>query len=44
MCLPAIGTPSTGRVVFAAITPARWAAIPAAAMMQTSPRSLAVVA
>ncbi len=29
----AIGTPMTGSAVWAAITPARWAAIPAAAMI-----------
>jgi len=33
-----IGTPSTGRIVFEAITPPRCAAPPAAAMMQNSPR------
>ena len=36
-----IGTPSTGRQVFAAVTPARWAAPPAAAMMTSSPRPAA---
>ena len=37
-----IGTPSTGSVVLAAVTPARWAAPPAAAMMTASPRASAV--
>src|ERR1051326_1074526 len=37
-----IGTPSTGRVVCAASTPARCAAPPAAAMMTSTPRSSAV--
>ena len=34
---PGRGTPMTGRVVSAARTPARWAAMPAAAMMTLSP-------
>src|SRR5229473_176669 len=36
-----IGTPSTGSVVCAAITPARWAAPPAAAMITSRPRDSA---
>ena len=36
------GTPMTGRVVWAASTPARWAAFPAAAMMTPKPFSRAV--
>jgi len=36
-----IGTPSTGRQVLAAVTPARWAAPPAAAMMTSNPRPAA---
>jgi hypothetical protein len=32
---PDKGTPTTGKVVWAATTPARWAAIPAAAMIAT---------
>ena len=39
-----IGTPSTGRVVCAAITPARCAAPPAAAMITSRPRDSAFVA
>ena len=39
--IPLMGTPMTGRVVEAAMTPGRAAAIPAAAMMTFSPRSLA---
>ena len=39
-----IGTPMTGSVVWAATTPARWAAPPAAAMMTFSPRAIAPVA
>ena len=35
--------PMTGRVVWAASTPARWAAFPAAAMMTPKPWSLAVL-
>ena len=38
-----IGTPITGSVVFAAMTPARCAAAPAAAMISFSPRLAAVV-
>ena len=38
------GTPSTGKVVLAASTPARWAAPPAPAMMHARPRSRAVSA
>src|SRR5207245_11574361 len=37
-CFEGIGTPSTGRVVCAATTPARWAAPPAPAMMAFRPR------
>ena len=33
-----IGTPRTGRSVLAAVTPARWAAPPAPAMMTSRPR------
>ena len=40
----AIGTPITGTVVCAAMTPQRCAAIPAAAMMTRIPRSSAWVA
>ena len=36
-----IGTPITGRVVIEAITPGRWAAMPAAAMITLIPRPLA---
>src|SRR5216683_4455981 len=36
-----MGTPSTGRTVWAATTPARWAAPPAAAMMTSMPRASA---
>ena len=39
-----IGTPITGRVVREASTPARWAALPAAAMITWMPRSSAPVA
>ena len=39
-----IGTPITGRLVWAAMTPARWAALPAAAIMAENPSSLAEVA
>src|SRR5262249_12731740 len=35
--LDGMGTPSTGKVVFAATTPARWAAPPAPAMKQRAP-------
>ena len=42
--IPLMGTPMTGNVVEAAITPGRAAAIPAAAMMTFNPRSLAWVA
>src|SRR5438309_4430622 len=37
-----IGTPSTGRVVFAAQTPGKCAAPPAAAMRTSNPRSVAL--
>ena len=40
--LPKIGTPMTGRVVNAAVTPGRCAAPPAPAMMTFSPRAIAV--
>ena len=39
--LDSIGTPSTGRQVLAAATPARCAAPPAAAMMTSNPRAAA---
>src|SRR6266566_7455810 len=39
-----MGTPITGRMVLAAMTPARWAARPAAAMMTSRPRSSASLA
>ena len=39
--LDSIGTPKTGRQVFAALTPARCAAPPAAAMMTSNPRAAA---
>ena len=38
---PGMGTPITGKVVSAARTPARWAAIPATAMMTLIPRAAA---
>src|SRR5208337_2879572 len=38
---PGKGTPMTGRVVAAARTPARWAAMPAAARMTCKPRPAA---
>ena len=37
-CFVVIGTPMTGRLVFAASMPGRWAAPPAPAMMTRSPR------
>ena len=43
-CSLKMGTPITGRMVFAAMTPARWAARPAAAMMTSRPRSSASLA
>ena len=42
--MPLIGTPMTGNGVDAAITPGRAAAIPAAAMITFTPRSLAPLA
>ena len=42
--IPLIGTPITGNVVLAAITPGSAAAMPAAAMMTLMPRSLAPLA
>ncbi len=41
MDLPKIGTPMTGRVVNAAVTPARCAAPPAPQMMTFKPRAMA---
>ena len=43
-CFDATGTPSTGTVVLAASMPGRWAAPPAPAMMQVSPRRRALAA
>ena len=40
-CLVVIGTPMTGRLVFAASMPGRWAAPPAPAMMTRMPRPAA---
>ena len=42
--MPLMGTPITGRVVLAAMTPGRAAAIPAAAIITFRPRSLAPLA
>ena len=42
-CSDLMGIPITGRVVPAAMAPARWAAIPAAAMITPKPFSFAVV-
>ena len=39
-----MGTPTTGRLVYAATTPPRCAALPAAAMMTFMPRSAAPLA
>ena len=43
-CLDGIGTASTGSVVFAASTPARWAAPPAAPISTFMPRAAAPLA
>ena len=42
--MPLMGTPMTGTVVLAAMTPGRAAAIPAPAMMTRMPRAFALLA